>query len=69
MRAKRRKIGLIQWRQETKRLFAKHEHARRMMMRRGIKERVKTKWMNAYANYLHRIPSPELVCYLHEESE
>jgi hypothetical protein len=66
MRAKRRKIGVEQWKQENKRLFAKHDRAGKLMVRRGIKERTRRKWMNAYANYLHRIPSPEVVCHAEE---
>ena len=48
-----------QWRDQTRRLWAKHRRAGVLMMRRGIKERVKTKWMNAYLRYLNRIPDPE----------
>jgi hypothetical protein len=66
MRAKRRKIGLIQWRQENKRLFAKHNRAGQLMRRRGMKRRTERKWLNAYMRYLDRIPLPEAVCYAEE---
>ena len=48
-----------QWRDQTRRLWAKHNRAATLMMRRGIKERVKKKWMNVYIRTLHRIPDPE----------
>ena len=42
----------------------KHDNSTDVMvqwnrMQRGIKERVKKKWMNAYLRYLSRIPDPE----------
>ena len=55
-------ITLEQWRAENARWFLKHNRAGKLMRRPGIKERVKTKWMNAYRHYLDRIPSPEAVC-------
>ena len=48
-----------QWRDQTRRLWAKHNRAGTLMMRRGIKERTKKKWMNVYIRTLHRIPDPE----------
>lgn len=54
--------SLEQWRSENARLFRKHQRAGELMMRYGIKERTKRKWMNAYRRYLDRIPSPVEVC-------
>ena len=48
-----------QWRDQTRHLWAKHKRAGTLMMRQGIKERTKKKWMNVYLRTLHRIPDPE----------
>jgi hypothetical protein len=60
------RISVEQWRAQNARLFRKHNRAGALMMRPGMKERRKRKWMNAYRRYLDRIPSPEEVCDIYE---
>ena len=52
-------MTLKQWRDLTRRLWARHNRAATLMMRRGIKERIRKKWMNVYSRMLDRIPVPE----------
>lgn len=48
-----------QWRDQTRRLWAKHNRAAALMRRPWIKRRIKKKWMSVYIRMLHRIPDPE----------
>jgi hypothetical protein len=47
-----------QWRDQTRRLWAKHNRAQTLMLRPNIKRRVRNKWMNEYRRTLDRIPYP-----------
>ena len=53
-----------QWRDQTRRLWAKHKRAGVLMMRPWNKERTTKKWTNVYMRTLHRIPNPETCIYL-----
>jgi hypothetical protein len=48
-----------QWRDQTRRLWAKHKRAGVLMMRPRNKERTTKKWINVYMRTLHWIPDPE----------
>ena len=62
----RARISVDQWRSENARLFRKHNRAGALMMRPGLKDRTKRKWMHACRRHLDRIPSPEAVCDIYE---
>ena len=48
-----------QWRDHSRRLWAKHKRAGVLMMRPRNKERTTKNWINVYMRTLHWIPDPE----------
>jgi hypothetical protein len=57
-----------QWRDQTRRLWAKHKRAGVLMMRPRNKERITKKWINVYMRTLHWIPDPE-TCIMTDKAD